>query len=75
MLQLKIRWGGGGRSTIVKMYCKKYYKMFELTTHSLNTDLHVLNGIIDGALQHRKRSSVNFTHYIRLQVLKSRRHS
>ncbi len=46
--------------------------MFKLTAHTLNTSLHSFDGIIDNALQHRKRNSVNFTHYIRFQVHKSR---
>ncbi len=47
------------------------YQMFKLTTRTLNTGLRSFDGIIDDVLPHQKQNSVNFTHYIRLQVLKS----
>ncbi len=44
-----------------------------MIAYNLNIGVCVFGDIINDVLQHRKWNSVNFTHYIRLQVLKSRR--
>ncbi len=53
---------------------KMLQQMFELTSRTVNTGLHAFDGIINDVLQQRKWNSVNFPHYIYLQLLKSRRH-
>ncbi len=68
MLKLKIQ-----RKKSSKCIARILLQIFELTACTLNTGFPAFDGIIDNTLQHRKRNSVNVMHYIRRQVLKSRR--
>ncbi len=70
MLQLQIQ-GEKKKDNSENVLQEVVQQMFEITARTLNTGLRVFPGNIDDTLQHRTRNSVNFTHYIRLQIRRS----
>ncbi len=71
MIQLKIQ-GKEKKPNSGNVLQEILQQIFELTARTLNAGLRTFDDIIDDALQHQKWNFVNFTHYIRLQVLESR---